>query len=544
MRHFHSYGPTDPQRHFTVDRAQLVNRCCDYLVGDLEKGGHYFTIWAPRQSGKTWLMLQMKEAVAQRYGERFEVRMLSLEGLRDMVFPPESQSEPDGVPRALNGELKEAFPDQVPIHTWEDFRNLFSKTSGVLDRPLLLLIDEVDCFDARLLTQLAGQFRKLFLNRTPHYLHGLALIGVRAVVGLESHTESPFNVQRSFHIPNFTLEEVQELFQQYQEEREQVVAADVVQKTFEATNGQPGLVGWLGELLTDTYNDNPSQPIGLKSWRHVYRQATTALPNNTLTYMISKASLPEYHEFLLALFSNEEIPFAFHDPHHNYLYMHGVLGFQQKADAKGERINICRFASPFVQKCLFDALHRDLRRSGLLGQGQTAPLDLTDLPADWINPDRIDLPAILQAYRRYLQRLNEAGQDPWKQQPQRTNLNVTEAVGHFHLYAWLTNALNGFATVSPEFPTGNGQVDLSISTQQTQAIIEVKSFSNVSKLKASQQQAARYAHQLGLDEVMLVVYAPLFPQQRVDAFCGEMHADVEDEFRIRVYVEVIGQLSM
>jgi hypothetical protein len=63
MRRFHSYGPVDCRYHFCVDRQTLVERCIDQLVGIPDQGGHYFTIWAPRQTGKTWLMRQMREGI-------------------------------------------------------------------------------------------------------------------------------------------------------------------------------------------------------------------------------------------------------------------------------------------------------------------------------------------------------------------------------------------------------------------------------------------------------------------------------------------------
>ncbi|MCP4349120.1 MAG: hypothetical protein GY795_26870, partial [Desulfobacterales bacterium] len=56
MRHFHSYGPVDCRLHFCVERRELIEKCTEQLVGIPEEGGHYFTMWGPRQTGKTWLM--------------------------------------------------------------------------------------------------------------------------------------------------------------------------------------------------------------------------------------------------------------------------------------------------------------------------------------------------------------------------------------------------------------------------------------------------------------------------------------------------------
>jgi hypothetical protein len=59
MRRFHSCGPVDKDIHFSVPRVNLVENCLHHIIGEPGKGGHYFTIWAPRQTGKTWLMREV-----------------------------------------------------------------------------------------------------------------------------------------------------------------------------------------------------------------------------------------------------------------------------------------------------------------------------------------------------------------------------------------------------------------------------------------------------------------------------------------------------
>lgn len=86
---------------------------------------------------------------------------------------------------------------------------------------------------------------------------------------------------------------------------------------------------------------------------------------------------------------------------------------------------------------------------------------------------------------------------------------MTEAVGHFHLYAWLQEALFDLAIVSPEFPTGNGQVDLHIRYGEQVGLIEVKSFKSATTLKKDRLQAARYAQSLGFTHVTLAVFVPV-----------------------------------
>ncbi len=61
MRKFSSYGPIDPELHYHVPRQELVNGAIQELLGDYPgKGGHYITVWAPRETGKTWSMRVVK----------------------------------------------------------------------------------------------------------------------------------------------------------------------------------------------------------------------------------------------------------------------------------------------------------------------------------------------------------------------------------------------------------------------------------------------------------------------------------------------------
>ena len=71
MRRFHSYGLVDCEEHFCVPRTELVQDCLEQLIGHPDKGGHYFTIWAPRQTGKTWLMRQVQTRLTREYEDRF-----------------------------------------------------------------------------------------------------------------------------------------------------------------------------------------------------------------------------------------------------------------------------------------------------------------------------------------------------------------------------------------------------------------------------------------------------------------------------------------
>jgi len=538
MRYFHSYGPVDCEEHFCVARETLVRQCVRQLMGNLEKGGHYFTIWAPRQCGKTWLMRQARLEIEREYGDRFMVGMMSMQGV--VLNDPDS-------PDALLPWFADLFEDALGIRPdppgdWQDWTTLFRKTRGIFPKPLILFIDEFDSLPAKTIDRLVTLFRNMYLQREAYALHGLALIGVRAVLGVDSDRGSPFNVQRSLHVPRFTREEVEDLFAQYQSESGQPVTPEVVGAVYEATRGQPGLVCWFGELLTTKYNPGPGRVIDEAVWSQTYRRACYSEWNNTVLNLLKKAR-GKYQRHVLELFTRSDIQFSIDVPWCGYLYLNGIIDRTEEANDHGDPREVCRFASPFIQQRLYNALTRDL-------MGEQTPIlalePLDDL-ADVFSGPEPDLSALLERYTAYLLRLKAGGHSPWQGQPRRSDLHLTEYVGHFHLYFWLQNAVRDHCIISPEFPTGNGRVDLHLKCpgkhrgkdggkdESKEGIIEVKSYSNQAKMKRHIDQAASYARNLGLPTITLALFAPVEDEAVLARLSGTHEIE-----GVRVLVRAIG----
>ena len=115
--------------------------------------------------------------------------------------------------------IEDGFSCEVgKINSWSDWKNIFKKKTTPFDRPVILIIDEVDKLPNEIMNNLISLFRGMYLNSKQYMLHGLALVGVRAVLGIESKSGSPFNIQRSLHISNLTFDKVQSMFDQYQKE--------------------------------------------------------------------------------------------------------------------------------------------------------------------------------------------------------------------------------------------------------------------------------------------------------------------------------------
>jgi len=500
MRKFNSYGPVNSKKHYYVPRNKLVEKCVQGLIGDPEDLGHYFTIWGARQTGKTWLYRQSLESIKTRYSDQFIVGEISMQGI---VFNDNNQEQIffDNIPDMFEDEFS---IQSIKIQSWIDWKRIFSKRFAAFDRPLILVIDEFDKLPPKIIDSLVSLFREMYLNRKSYILHGLALVGVRAVLGIESKSGSPFNVQRSLHVSNLSFEEVEDMFGQYQEESKKHIKPDVVKKLYEKTQGQPGLIGWFGELLTEKYNQDSNKTIDIEIWNNVYLSACELEHNNTVQNMIKKART-EFKSNIINLFTDSNIHFSFRYDWCNYMYMHGLIGYEIVKEGK-QPYHVCRFSSPFIQSCLYSAFVGEIKENQERSMIALDPLDaLEDVTSDSI----LNLPALLKRYKYYLERLKEKGLNPWQDKPRRkSDYRLTEAVGHFHLYHWLQMALGIESLISPEFPTGNGKVDLHIEYEGKKGIIEVKSFTNLKNAILARKKAADYAKQTGYPDVTIAMFAP------------------------------------
>ncbi|MCI0471376.1 MAG: AAA-like domain-containing protein [Candidatus Aminicenantes bacterium] len=504
MRRFYSYGSVNIKLHYYAPREELLEKTYNNLVGENPaEGGHYFTVWAPRQTGKTWIMQQILFRLKK--DPRFYVLKLNLEILKD-------QKKVSDIIKIIAKYIGEGLGKKFKgIDNVNKFQEIFKK--DVLDKPLILILDEFDALAEEGINAIVSAFRNIYFQRTDevdiptekktYLLHGAALIGVRSVLGIENQKGSPFNVQRSLHIPNLTYPEVDGMFKWYEKESGQQVEEAVVRELYEETRGQPGLTCWFGELLTETYNHDPKKPITMDNFREAYGAATHILPNNNILNLISKVNKPPYDEMVMEFFkTSEKVEFKFNQKDINYLYMNGVIA-EEKTDTNEYYL---KFSCPFVQKSLFDYFSNQI--FSYLGQ-LIHPLDAMK---DAVDEETLNIPNIIKRYQAYLKKNYEVF---FKDVPRRkTDLKIYEAVYHFNLYRYLYDLLRARGVeVVPQFPTGNGKIDLILKYREKIYALELKSFTDMYRFERGIEQAAEYGRQLGLKEIVFLVFVELSQEE-------------------------------
>ncbi len=530
MRKFSSYGAINTKLHYYAPRKGLIEQAYTQLLGDDPgEGGHYVVAWGPRQTGKTWIMQQALFRLQQ--DERFDVVKINLQSIEEeRNFSRTAGYISAKIARVLNKPI-------VRTESTEAFEELFSR--HVLDKPLILILDEFDNLSGKVIGSLVKVFRNIYVQRQDqlarstvekdYLLHGLALVGVRAVLGIENVTGSPFNVQRSLHIPSLTFEEVKGMFEQYERESGQKIAPDVIERLFNETQGQPGLTCWFGELLTETYNKQTDQTVTMDNFARVYADATDVLPNNNILNIISKARQEPYKSFVLDMFrTDEKIKFKYDDENINFLYMNGVVSREET----GRTGNYVKFACPFIQKRLFGCFANELFR--VTGKLHEPFEDLSDT----VTAESLNVANLLRRYQGYL-RENRG----WllKGAPRRSDLRIYEAVFHFNLYMYLQAFLrSGRGQVYPEFPTGNGQIDLIIKYRGQVYGLEVKSYTDKPDYDRALGQAARYGRKLGLSEITLAFFIEAIDDDNRSKY-EAVYVDEESGITVKPVFVVIGR---
>ncbi|MCP4346156.1 MAG: ATP-binding protein [Desulfobacterales bacterium] len=489
MRRFHSYGPVDSDRHFCVDRKELVRQCTDYLIGDPDKGGSYFTIWGPQQTGKTWIMRQAAKNIMSLHKEKFISASLSMQGVAMRDNDPE-EIFLDCIPRLFldSFDMEIAAPK-----TWGDLTNLFHRKKSPFDKPVVLLIDEFDSLPKHVIKHLASLFWYMILRPENYLIHSLAIIGA---TGTDNGKISPFILQPFIQIPNLTKDEVKEMFEQYQNDSGQQIETAVVSKLFEVTRGHPGLVSWFGELLTEKFNPGKDQTILPDTWNEIYARACSTEWNNTVFSLVKKAT-DEYCSGMLEIFTRSDITFTLRADWCNYMYLHGIIDHEYD---ESKRLEFCRFSSPYIQLAICDTLTRNLLEQGI------PLLDPLDDLSDVFNASVLNLSALICRYKEYIRQLKYNSLNLFKYQDETRH---AEAVWYFHLYSWLQSVVGKYCAIIPEFPSGKGKMDLHIRCDERDGVIEVINITDFKQVSQAVKDASDYAADLGMGIITLVIFVPL-----------------------------------
>lgn len=459
----------------------------------------YFTIFAPRQSGKTtYFQLLMRKIQTEGYTPIW----ISFEGFKSLTREEFYQT--------LTFDLQDEFAEyniqvKTVIKNQVDLR-MFLREASTQSQAIVLVIDEFEDIPPVVLSELMHTFRAMYQKRRNHKLHSLILVGVSTIAELVLSSSSPFNVVDELRIPYFTFEQVGDLIDQFVTETGMRFDNQVIEAIYTNTAGQPGLVCAFCQKLVED-GATKDQPITMELFYPTLKHFLTERFDKNIINIVQKAK--EKLDFMLrVLFCNEPIPFTVDHPDIAYLFAHGVV---DNIDG-GVDIGV-----PLYSKRLIAAF-----RPLVNGESEYY-VSAQDTFRDYITDDGLNVNAILVKYRDYVRRRGFRAFD---------TEHLKEGAWHYSLDGFINffiEQLGGETFI--EVPSGRGRTDILILYREQKYIIETKIFTTQRRLAAGKHQLAAYLESENLCEGFYVVFSNKHTKE------DELYFDEEiNEKRLHTYI--------
>ncbi len=488
-RIFEDSGAVDPRMSYHVELENVVNTKHQDIKTMVDLG-RYFSIFAPRQSGKTTFF----EGFCQELQKdpTYVAILLSFQDYKNL----DSKRFYQLIQKDLYGQLLSRLDDvncpklhavraYLDSHNLTDhiyFRELFEELNRIVEsKKMVIFIDEFDGIPINELENFLTTLRELYQRykkRRDKALYSVGLVGIRNITKLIVGGVSPFNIADQVKLPPFSLKNVRDLYAQYTEETNQPFTEEAVRKVFDETAGQPWLVNRLGTILTvdvkpETTDRITEQDVGKGVENLLYEE------NSHFDNITEKAK--QYKETFMDVVFNgvEYIP---GDAEQSLLLTHGLI----KAEGKDVYVSNAIYKKRFTRTFF--------RESGAIA----------DVPVKgYIKAGGLlDMEAVLADFEEYIIRIGVnafyASQKPY------------EKTGQFLLTAWLYQFVEeGKGELRFETPTGLGRMDILLNYQGHKYIIETKinrSHGSRTLDKAIEQVSGKYLSTEQAHEGYIVIF--------------------------------------
>ncbi len=453
-RVFEDSGAVDPRMSYHVELENVVNTK-NQDIKTMVDLGRYFSIFAPRQSGKTTFFEGFCSDLEK--DTSYVAILLSFQDYKNL----NSQRFYQLIQRDIYGQLANrladvdcprldamrAYLDSHNISDHTSFRELFEELNRMVKlKKIVIFIDEFDGIPIHELENFLTTLRELYQRykkQTDKALYSVGLVGIRNITKLIVGGVSPFNIAEQVKLPPFTLKNVRDLYAQYTDETHQPFGVGAVKRVFDETSGQPWLVNRLGTILTVDIKPETTKPITKKD---VEKAIDILLyeENSHFDNITEKAK--QYKESFIDVVFNgvEYIP---GDEEQSLLLTHGLI----KAEGKDVRIS-----NPIYQKRFTRTFFRDV----------AGKVDVSFrryyLPDGGLNMERV-----LINFEKYIAQIGAAAF-------YSTNKPM-EVTGKFQLTAWLYQFVSeGRGELYYESRTGLGIMDIMLIYKHKKYIIETK----------------------------------------------------------------------
>ncbi|VEN75162.1 conserved hypothetical protein [Candidatus Desulfarcum epimagneticum] len=275
-RFFNTAGPNNSEDHYCFPPLERFDMDEILSLIDQKK---YFTLHAPRQTGKTTCILALAEHLNQQ--GKYKCLYCNVES---------AQGAREDVKRGMTAILSQ-IADRAEMYLrdltvqdiWRDVLDrhgedaaldaVISRWCVASDRPVILIIDEIDALIGDTLISVLRQLRAGYTKRPDMFPQSIILCGIRDIRDYRIHSSrtkeiitggSAFNIKaKSFRLGDFSREEVEKLYAMHTDETGQTFDEDAMELAWEYTQGQPWLVNALGYEATFDMKKNRDRTISI-----------------------------------------------------------------------------------------------------------------------------------------------------------------------------------------------------------------------------------------------------------------------------------------
>ena len=482
MKTFETRGPVYPDRNYVVQRttelADFVNRV---------KQGRYIVVFAPRQTGKTTFFRWALDALSDEGSTYFPIQ-LNFEEYKNLSIADFYEDLYENIREEIKtvfqkrgdhlSEMLSQFLESTQITNHLSMRRFFSRLSSLLkDQRFVIIIDEFDGIPQAAVSDFLHSLRRIYLSKADSRCpYSLGIVGVKNITQLNyDRSVSPFNIQDEFALPNFTLEQVNELLSQYTAEVGQPFTPETIEAIHKQTAGQPVLVNRFAQILTEELNIPKSEPITMEHFSEAHVRLLRER-NTNIEHLVTNIRRDQRFEALLMKIASydEGVDFNLDSDIISELVTYGVIA----EDADG----MCEIVNPIYQYRIMRAFKPIV--NGL--EQEYLPEDARAGFQDYLTPDgRIQMAALINNFRDFIVRAGfKILQVP--DTPQ-------EYIGQHLLFAYLNQFVQIVGgTMYLEIQTGRGRMDLLILYKNEKYIVETKIWGGDTRYQAGKKQLAAY----------------------------------------------------
>jgi hypothetical protein len=455
-RIFESSGTVNPESAYYVSLDNVTNTYKQDIKTMVDRG-RYFSIFAPRQSGKTTFFKRMLDELHK--DPTYIGIILNFQKYEELDKTQFYSQIEKKLYHQLRYRLKEVgcekneavgrFLDGHHLTGHLSFSHLFEELNQVLEfKKIIIFIDE---FDGIPLIEL-GNFLTALRDLYQEYkevkqkaLYSIGLVGIRNITKLIVGGVSPFNIADQVDLPPFSLKNVSDLYSQYTKETNQPFAEETVKRVHEETNGQPWLVNRLGTILTMDVKPGTTAPIEKSDVEKAIHLLLNER-NDHFDNLYEKAKL--YKEtFVEIVFDNVE--YNPDDEDQTWLEQYGLVKNKDGHAVVGNNIYKARYIKTFFREVKAD---------------ENIPPQEYTLPE---NPNVLDMKRILLNFNSYIAQI---GVRAFYQEEK-----PYEKTGQFLLTAWLYQFVRGGnGDLRYEVKSGLGRMDILLTYKGKKYIIETK----------------------------------------------------------------------